>query len=76
MGQQDSADLKELLTSLRQDGSHAAQSEEFRKKYENYKKLFMCEKHEKECKIKELATLKDETKPVSEIKDLRVKYDT
>jgi len=24
MGQQDSADLKELLTSLRQDGSHAA----------------------------------------------------
>lgn len=75
MGQQDNSALKDLLTSIRQDGSHVAQKEEFRKKYENYKKIFLNEKHEKDCKIKELETLKEKEDTTSDIKELRVKYD-
>jgi hypothetical protein len=50
------------------------QKEEMRKKYDQYKKMFYNEKHEKESKIKELQVLKDDT-PVIEIKELKAKYD-
>ena len=50
------------------------QQDEMRKKYDQYKKMFYNEKHEKERKIKELQVLKDDT-PVIEIKELKAKYD-
>ena len=75
MGQHDNSSLKDLLTSIRQDTSNAAQKEEFRKKYEQYKKYFFDQKYEKECKIKELETLKEAEGSASEMKELRVKYE-
>ena len=35
----------------------------------------MNEKHEKECKIKEIALLKEKEAPACDIKELRTKYD-
>lgn len=47
-----------------------------RKKYENYKKLFINEKQEKELKAKELQVIKDKLEgPVPEVKEIRVKYE-
>lgn len=46
--------LVAILKDLRSSSDCVALKEEFRKKYENYKKMFMNEKVEKDCKIKEL----------------------
>ena len=45
-----------------------------RKKYDQYKKMFMNEKHEKECRAKELQILKEEM-PTVEVKELKAKYE-
>ena len=45
-----------------------------RKKYENYKKLFITEKTEKDIKIKEISLLKEQSNgPVAEVKELIAK---
>jgi len=46
--------MTEVLSSLKNQPGLENEKEELRKKYENYKKLFINEKQEKECKIKEL----------------------
>ena len=45
-----------------------------RKKYDQYKKMFYNEKHEKECRTKELQILKEEM-PTVEVKELKAKYE-
>lgn len=71
------SELVKILKDLLSQSEISDQKEEFRKKYENYKKLFMNEKLDKECKAKELEILKEQMKDegVPEIKELRVKYD-
>ena len=75
MEKQDNNDLKELLTALRSDSDHCQQEEEYRKKYENYKKIFLNEKLEKDQKIKEIEILKSTEDLSSEAKDLKIKYE-
>jgi len=72
------AELLQILKDLKSNSDLEAQKEEFRKKYENYKKLFLNEKLEKDCKSKELEILKEaQTKgeAIPEIKELRIKYE-
>lgn len=45
-----------------------------RKKYDQYKKMFYNEKHEKECRVKELQILKEDM-PTVEVKELKAKYE-
>ena len=46
--------LLKILNVLKSDGETEKQKEEYRKKYENYKKMFLNEKTEKESKVKEI----------------------
>ena len=59
---------------MKQDIELERQKEEFRKKYENYKKMFLDQKHEKDCKIKELLILKEENPP-GELKEMKIKIE-
>jgi len=68
--------LSEILLDLKSQSAKATEKDEYRKKYEDYKKLFIIEKSEKDCKVKELAILKEETSgAMPEVKELRVKYE-
>jgi hypothetical protein len=72
------AELLSILKELKAGSSVETEKEELRKKYENYKKLFLGEKLEKDSKINELKILKEETAAqgaVPEIKELRIKYE-
>ena len=64
-----------ILKSLKIQTEVEKQKEEFRKKYENYKKMFMNEKTEKEAKMKELQILREKEGPIENIVDLRAKYE-
>jgi chromosome segregation ATPase len=46
--------LTAVLSDLRKQQTLETEKEEFRKKYENYKKMFIDQKTEKDAKIKEL----------------------
>ena len=67
-------DIRNILKGLRQDVELEKSKEEMRKKYDQYKKMFYNEKHEKECRTKELAILKEEL-PTIELKELKAKYE-
>ena len=67
-----------ILKELQTDFDSEKQKEELRKKYEQYKKMFLNEKTEKDAKIKELQIFKtkDTTPPTdAENKDIRVKLE-
>ena len=67
-----------ILKELQTDFDSEKQKEELRKKYEQYKKMFLNEKTEKDAKIKELQIFKtkDTTPPTdSENKEIRVKLE-
>ena len=51
-----------------------SERDEFRKKYEYYKKMFVNEKAEKDNKMKEIEILKGDNPP-GEMKELKVKYE-
>lgn len=50
----ENGEIRQILQGLRQDVELEKQKEEMRKKYDQYKKMFYNEKHEKECRAKEL----------------------
>jgi len=60
---------------MKKDFDAEKQKEEIKKKYEYYKKMFISEKTEKESKIKEIAVLKDTEGPITEVKEVRAKYE-
>lgn len=63
------------MKDLKSQSDSETQREEFRKKYEQYKKLFMNEKLEKECKIKELTLLKEKEGPIEDATQIKIKYE-
>ena len=67
--------LMEILKSLKVQSEAEKQKEEFRKKYENYKKMFVNEKCEKEALAKEISIIKEKEGPIEETKELRAKYE-
>ena len=68
--------MTDVLNTLRKQSILENEKEELRKKYENYKKLFINEKQERELKAKELQILKEKLEgPIPEVKELRVKYE-
>lgn len=66
--------LLELLKQLKEDSSVHDQKEELRQKYENYKKMFLNAKAEKDQKVKEIQVLREE-QPPTDLKELRSKYE-
>lgn len=71
----DITQLLQLLKSLQNQAKIEEQSEEYRKKYENYKKLYTNETADKAAKVREIQILKDEAGQVSDVKELRAKYE-
>ena len=67
--------MLQILKDLKSLSDAEVQKEEYRKKYENYKKLCLQEKLEKDQKTMELKILKESDPQSTEIKELRVKYE-
>ena len=65
-----------MIKSLKKDFDQEKQKDEIKKKYEYYKKLFMDEKTQKESKIKELTVLRENDGPITEVKEIRAKYES
>lgn len=52
--------MTETLNALKNQAAIETEKEELRKKYENYKKLYINEKQEKDLKAKEIQVVKDQ----------------
>ena len=67
--------LIDILRKLQKEAALEKQKEEYRSKYENYKKLCLKEKSEKDIKIKELQVFRDKEGAQPEVKEIMAKYE-